>query len=411
MEIDWKVCLQTLYGIDFAVFTDGKGNLQRTLGNALADDSNYTNSTLQGSTRALEVAATFFAFMGGCLNLDKTNLSILDWVLRQGSFTGRYKLLCPPEGTWDPEIHLPATVQVLDPRTLDRLETTQALLDSAQADGAFVCATAWPNTTAPTPTNEALIAALTTRLAKLETQRYAVVNVLSPDDAVKYLGVWLPISLRYHKALDSVRTELATIAECLQCASITPEQLKETVRMTAMQVGSWRMRMTSLFPEQLDRADSRLTEVVKQKTHLCSRHPTLAFAATMHTTLTNQILVDRVAMFLRMISARHSISDAMQGSLWTLQRWVGSSTPVLEYEHVETIGWNGTWVGSLAICIRRQNISIVGGKGIPLMRAGDACLVDLRRRPGAQATDGDRVLDTLRLAHQRPAQLRWRPVD
>jgi hypothetical protein len=97
----------------------------------------------------------------------------------------------------------------------------------------------------------------------------------------------------------------------------------------------------------------------------------------MHVTLTNQILVDRATMFLRTIGARHSISEAMLGSLWLLQRWIGSNVPALEYEHVELLGWNGTCVGSLAICLRRQNLSIVGGKGIPLMHDGDACLVDL----------------------------------
>jgi hypothetical protein len=60
------------------------------------------------------------------------------------------------------------------------------------------------------------------------------------------------VSLRYVKALSEIKTELATIAECLQVASITPVQLKETVRMTGMQLGSYRLRMTSLFPEQID---------------------------------------------------------------------------------------------------------------------------------------------------------------
>ncbi len=98
--------------------------------------------------------------------------------------------------------------------------------------------------------------------------------------------------------------------------------------------------MTSRFPGQMDGVASRLKQVVKQKTYLCGSHPDLAVAAALHTTLSNQILVDRVSMFLRMVGARHTISDWVQGSLWMLQRWVGSNTPVLEYEHVEAIGWN-----------------------------------------------------------------------
>ena len=75
---DWKVCLQVAFGIDFAPFLDGRGRVQHSLGNALADDSNYTNSTLAGNVRALEIAAVFFAFMGGCLNLNKPQLSIVE---------------------------------------------------------------------------------------------------------------------------------------------------------------------------------------------------------------------------------------------------------------------------------------------------------------------------------------------
>ena len=374
---DWKVCIQSALGIEFAPFLDSRGNVCRSLGNALADDSNYTNSTIRGSLRALELASMFFAFMGGCLNLDKTQLTIVDWCCNpDGSCTGKYKVLCPDGVDWDSAIHLPATVQVDDPRALDRIETTTALLTAVKSDHDHQARLEWTQTLNGQSYAQ-MIDSLENRLANLERCRCATIRVLAPDDAVKYLGVWLPASLRYNTALSEARTEITTIAECLQCASITPSQMTEVVRVTAMQVGSWRLRMTSLFPEQLQGVDSRLSVVVKHKMHVCSSHPNLAFAASMHVTLSNQILVDRATMFLRMVGARHTISEAMLGSLWLLQRWIGSNTPALEYEHVELMGWSGTWIGSLAICMRRQNLSIVGGKGIPLVRMGDACLVDL----------------------------------
>jgi hypothetical protein len=376
---DWKVTLQERFGFDLAPYRGAMGNVSASLGNALADDCNYTNSTLDGSLNAMRIAALFFAFMGGCLNLDKTNLTLLEWVLApDGTPTDRYKVHCPDGVDWDQCYHLPRSVEVSDPRTLDKIETTEAVLDVALA-GLPVAALGWDTDSALVlPTHE-LIAALRSRLSKLRLKLRAVVNILAPDDAVKYLGVWLPASLRYNTALSEARTELTTIAECLQCASITPAQLTEVVRMTVLQLGSYRLRMTSLFPEQLDTVDTRVTQVVKQRMHLCTSHPTLAFASALHVTLTNQILVDKICMFLRMVEARHTVSDAIKGSLWSLQRWVGSHTPALEYAHVEDIGWNGTWIGSLAICIRRVDISIVGGTGIPHMREGDACLVDLAR--------------------------------
>jgi hypothetical protein len=107
---DWKVCIQELEGVDFAPYLGPSGERETSLGNALADDSNYTNSSISGSLKALELAACFFAFMGGCLNLDKTNVSILDYITKDGDPTGKYKLLCPPDEEWDEAIHLPSEI-------------------------------------------------------------------------------------------------------------------------------------------------------------------------------------------------------------------------------------------------------------------------------------------------------------
>jgi hypothetical protein len=60
-----------------------------------------------------------------------------------------------------------------------------------------------------------------------------------------------------------------------------------------------------------------------------------------------------------------------------LQRWVGTHTPVLEYQHLSAFGWNGTWLGAVALSLQDQNLTIVGGAGLPLVRKNDMCLVDM----------------------------------
>lgn len=69
--------------------------------------------------------------------------------------------------------------------------------------------------------------------------------------------------------------------------------------------------------------ESKLTQVMKHKHRLCEHHPNDAFAATLYNSTNNQILVDRISMFLRMVQAKHSVASAVKGSLWQLQRWYG----------------------------------------------------------------------------------------
>jgi hypothetical protein len=176
-------------------------------------------------------------------------------------------VLCPEGEERDPAVHLPATIQIDDPRTLDRIETTSAMLQAVKADQGQDARLKWDQDP-ERGTYEQTVDALEHRLHTLQGSRFATIKVLAPDDAVKYPGVWLAASLRYNTALSEARTEVTAIAECLQCASITPSQMTEVVRVTAMQLGSWRLRMTSLFPEQLCGVDSRLSVVVKHKMHL-----------------------------------------------------------------------------------------------------------------------------------------------
>ena len=297
----------------------------------------------------------------------------MHWVHSSGGEpTAKYKTSCPQDQEWDATVHLPADIRVADPRVLDRIDTATRLLAAIDDPATKGLCVAWDDLTVPDVRE-----LLQSQIDRLSGTMYTSVQVLSPDDPVLYLGVWLPTSLRYGKALAEAKLELDNIAGNLQCAAITPAQIKEVEQTVAIQIGSWRLRMTSLTPEQLALAGAKLACVMKHKLHMCSSHPTLAFDAGLHSGLANQVLIDRIAMFLRMVDARHAIAGAMRGSLWTLQRWVGSNTPALQYEHIEAIGWNGTWIGALAMAMAKQGISIEGGKGIPHVRQQDACLVDL----------------------------------
>ena len=78
---DWFLCMHAVHGLDPAVFRGRNGRLDHSLVNALCDDSNFTHSTLQGAVHSLTDSSHFFAFMGGCMNLSKSPLTILEWLL------------------------------------------------------------------------------------------------------------------------------------------------------------------------------------------------------------------------------------------------------------------------------------------------------------------------------------------
>ena len=82
-------------------------------------------------------------------------------------------------------------------------------------------------------------------------------------------------------------------------------------------------------------------------------------------------------MLLRMVNIRHPAASAARGMLWQTQRCYCMHEPMLQSADVASMGWDGTWMGGLAVWLSERDISVLGGGGLPRRYAAGACLVDM----------------------------------
>ena len=136
-----------------------------------------------------------------------------------------------------------------------------------------------------------------------------------------------------------------------------------------------------IMPPTMPRLDTRFREMFKHKHGHCRSYPNAAFNATQYNSLEDMVLVDKIAMLLRLVHLNHPAASAVKGMLHEAQRTYGSHTPILEAADVCKMGWDGTWVGALASWLPSKDIAIKGGKCIPWRFAGDTCLVGTPRPP------------------------------
>ena len=145
--------------------------------------------------------------------------------------------------------------------------------------------------------------------------------------------------------------------------------------------------------------------------------------------LGQEMTMERLQMFLRVVRRGGVVGAALEGALQQLQRWEGTEQPVLEApwrccrcvevlgarkdcEWSETRGsdcrtapgWNGSWVGMLRVALAKADVQVQGGLGLPPLREGDCCLVDIADaeerefvRHGCYAAEVWRVSDVVTL--------------
>ena len=71
-----------------------------------------------------------------------------------------------------------------------------------------------------------------------------------------------------------------------------------------------------MLPRMMPRIDTMFRKMMKHKHGQCRSYPNHAFDATQYDSLRDQILVDKVAMLLRMVIIRHPAASAVRGMLW-----------------------------------------------------------------------------------------------
>ena len=142
---------------------------------------------------------------------------------------------------------------------------------------------------------------------------------------------------------------------------------------------------------------------------------------------------ERLTLLLRLLNTDDTRGKALGGAVQRLQQWVGCHTPVLETNWMgcrcvaaglkekpcggmrngckTSCGWSGTWVGMVYMMLGDAGMQITGGNGMPLLREGDRCLVDMADdgdrdmvRAGCLATEVWRCSEALRLDGQSLAR-------
>ena len=351
---DVLTCLQSKHCLEAAWVTGPRGEKMECEGAGYVDDAALTRRSQQGAIRAMEVAHDFFEVMDGKLNLDKTHVSIAE--CKEGA-AGLKRL--PVEGQeFNPKIHLPLTIPVVNKHIRREMGKAEKEREAAQ-EGSET----WRG--------------LQERLEVLAERLVTQVEVKDPYEEVKYLGVYFQPGLFYERAVARAKEQADAVASAMAASSMKPGEAHAVAGLVARQQAVYSLKCTSVLPEQMEEVDKGMRKTMKHKLSMCSKFPNEGFQATMYQGITDALVGDRVMMLLRLRDLDNSVASIVEGSLWRLQRWMGTRTPALQYKHAEAIGWEGTWMSTLAIWLSRTQLSVAGGEGIPYLTDKDACLVDL----------------------------------
>ena len=135
---------------------------------------------------------------------------------------------------------------------------------------------------------------------------------------------------------------------------------------------------------------------------------------------------ERLTLLMRLLNTTDTKGKALGGAVMRLQQWVGCEEPVLQTNWMScrcvsaglrdtgcggmrngcktSCGWSGTWVGMVYMTLGDLGMQITGGEGMPKLRVGDRCLVDLAMdderdmvRIGCLATEVWRCSEALQL--------------
>ena len=164
----------------------------------------------------------------------------------------------------------------------------------------------------------------------------------------------------------------------------------------------YRLMCTYVWPERVAKVTASIKRATLRKVGLPPGTANVAVETMVWIAPAQEMVLDRVALLVKLLAAKGVEGRGLEGSIQQLQRWVGTEVPVLETKAascrcVEVLGqlkacpwneaaskpcrtscgWNGSWVGMVHRSMGDLGISIQGGLGLPKLREGDRCLVDL----------------------------------
>ena len=151
------------------------------------------------------------------------------------------------------------------------------------------------------------------------------------------------------KALEVAQQQADEAAAALLASAITPAELKPVHKCTAGQRVAYSLRTTPVTYQQVAKLDTATRAMFKRKLGHCRSYSNPAFDAGQYDSLEDMLLVEKVAMLLRLVNMDHPVAGTVKGMLWETQRRYGTHEPVMEAACLRHMKWDGTWMGALAM--------------------------------------------------------------
>lgn len=347
---DWGSSLVKRYAPDPAPLQAPNNRTQESHSNTYIDDQAGTSTTEKGTVAIIQVNQDFFEVHDGKFNPDKTLVLIMEFTK-----AGVLKLQREPGTQYDPEIHIPDYIEIPSGAARHKLNQLQ-------------------KRRAALPTDDTT---LDEEIAKTQGTLLNKIPVKGPYHNVTYLGAGIQLAGFPDNNLDKAKQKADALAASLTATAATHKEANELVRIIAKSQIGYLLKCDVSGPTQIDKIEPKLRTALKNKMSFPASFPNKAFAGTLHESISNGVLIERISMLMRLIQIGHPISAAFKGAIERLQRWTGSGTPILQHPTPNDFEWEGTWMGTLANWLGNTNITIAGATAPPLLTDNDAFLVDL----------------------------------
>ena len=210
-------------------------------------------------------------------------------------------------------------------------------------------------------------------------------ELLNPDGtktkvSMKTLGELANPALAWLEQLEVVRVKAHEVARLLRLAMVPPTAAWRFWNDVFMPTIMYRLLFATVSEAQLEKAISPAWQALKAKLRLARSSPTLLLKAVGIGDVWHQMKVERLLVLLRCLdSHRASLRETAEAMVFLEQRWESAGEPILSVGHCSPRGWSGTLVGDLRMWMKQLDLRVVGGKGLQLLRIGDAAISDMAR--------------------------------
>ena len=183
---------------------------------------------------------------------------------------------------------------------------------------------------------------------------------------------------------------------------------------------AYRLRFAYVFGSQLNTMAMPMKKALTAKLGLPPGTPLGALHSAVMMATEDGMLVERTALLVKLLNTEDMRGWALRGAIQRQQQYEGIEQAVMQagnsrckckkqcggtLEACKTaVSWSGTWIGMVKQGMEAAGFTMEGGLGLPKLRQGDFCLVDVARqddkemvRRGCMATEMWRCSEVMSL--------------